>query len=107
MRRWQRSLQPIALCLLTAGCSSAPPIALVSPPTPAACRAECEPYPTTPPIESDQLDDWLRWGDDVSADYASCTRLHADCVHALNETRGMKPGAQTAQSPAETLRTPP
>lgn len=82
MRNSLRCLPLIALCLLIAGCSSATRTVLVSPPLPLACRVQCPTYPTEPPVNSDALDDWLRWGDDVSADYEACRALHADCAAA-------------------------
>lgn len=75
-----RYLLPSALCLLTVACSSAPRTVLVSTPIPLACRVQCETYPTAPPVASPLLDDWLMWGDDVTADYETCRRLHNDCV---------------------------
>lgn len=75
-------LLPIALCLTTVACSSAQPTVRVSPPIPHACRVNCENWPAAPPVTSPDLDDWLKWGDDVTADYETCRRLHNDCVSA-------------------------
>lgn len=82
MTRLPRCLLSIALCLLIVGCSSAPRTVLVTLPAPLACRIPCPPMPTEPPVNSDKLDDWLMWGDDVSEDYLQCERMHADCVSA-------------------------
>jgi hypothetical protein len=83
MRTWPRCLLLIVLYLTIAGCSSPQRTVLVTPPTPLACRVPCNPYPTAPPASSLELDDWLMWGDDVSADYDECRRLHADCVSGI------------------------
>ena len=80
MTRSLRCLLPIVSCLLIAGCSSPPRTVLVSQPVPLACRVPCIEYPATPPTHSESLDDWLRWGDDVSADYDECRYLHEQCV---------------------------
>ena len=82
MRKSLRFLLPTVLCLLIVGCSSATRTVLVSPPLPLACKIQCPMYPTEPPVSSDLLDDWLRWGDDVTADYEACRALHADCASA-------------------------
>lgn len=77
-----RYLLPIALCLMIVGCSSQVRTVIGSPALPLACRVQCDPYPTAPPMTSPALDDWLMWGDDVTADYETCRQLHADCVSA-------------------------
>lgn len=85
MSNWLRYLLLSVSYLLIAGCSSSHRTVLVTPPTPLACRVLCNPYPTAPPASSLELDDWLMWGDDVSADYEECRRLHEDCVKGSAE----------------------
>lgn len=61
------------------GCSSTVRTVLVSQNPPLACLIECPEYPTAPPMVED-LDEWLKWGDDVSADYQYCAQLHNSCA---------------------------
>jgi len=74
------------LLMSLVGCSSAPRTVLVSPPLPLACRVQCPTYPSEPPVGSESLDDWLFWGDDVTADYLACMQLHADCTAGAHQT---------------------
>lgn len=60
-------------------CSSPGPTALVFPTAPLACQVPCPEYPTPPP-QTDALDAWLQWGDDLVAEYGWCSTLHNDCV---------------------------
>lgn len=91
MQNWPNYPQLIVLSILLAACSQPTRTVRVSPPTPAACLLPCNPYPAEPPAHSSRLDDWLRWGDDVTADYDTCRRLHADCVSALSGTPARTP----------------
>lgn len=78
MRSASFLLVPVLLMSLV-GCSSTVRTVLVSPPPPLVCQIPCAEYPTAPPT-GDALDDWLKWGDDVTVDYQSCMVLHNLCV---------------------------
>lgn len=78
MKSSLRCLLLIAASMSLVACSSTVRTVLVSPPPPLACLIECADYPTAPPM-SDNLDDWLKWGDDVAADYQYCAQLHNSC----------------------------
>lgn len=84
MRIWLRYLPPILLYLVSVGCSSVQPTVRVTQITPLACLVRCEAYPTAPPVSDERLDAWLSWGDDVTADYETCRRMHEDCVKGLS-----------------------
>lgn len=79
------------LCLMIAGCSSPTRTVLATPQPPYVCRVECASFPAQPPVMSSSLDDWLLWGDDVTADYLDCRALHSECVRALNQRGGEQP----------------
>lgn len=69
----------IAASMTIVGCSSPGRTALVTPPAPLACLVPCPEYPSPPP-QTDALDAWLQWGDDLAAEYGWCAVLHNDCV---------------------------